>query len=305
MNKKRHKNPIFVFYILVFYVFAQFTWWWYLIFDLNKSLLGSKEFSEKKLWMILGEGGVFFALLIIGVIGVKQAIKRQQKLIKKEENFLLSVSHELKTPIASVQLFLQTLQKRQSTLSDQQKNTIYDQALQEVKRLDGIVSNILFARQIDNDDTHLQKDWVQLDDFIQTKSDVFKATICQSHQLSLDLSPIKAQIDPNALNSILTNLVENAVKYSPKQSQIHIQLKEQGKHFVLSVSDQGKGISTANKSDIFKKFYREENEMTRQTKGTGLGLYIVWNLVRLHKGKIRLKDNQPTGLIFEIEIPKQ
>ncbi len=311
MIKHKLKNPIFIFYLLVFYVFAQFTWWWILIFKLNKSIYSQQEFFSKKIWMIIGEGLVFLILLIIGIIAVNRAFKRQQKLAKEEArlaidqgNFVLSVSHELKTPIASVQLFLQTLQKHKQ-LTKNEVDDIYTKALSEVNRLDTIVNNILQTKQIEKNDYPINKTKVNLKQLIEHKADIYKQLISKNHQISLNLETVIAFIDENAFDSILTNIVENSVKYSEANTQIIISLKNKPNTFILSVTDFGKGVDDENKSKIFNKFFREQNELTRQTKGTGLGLYIVKFLVEKHKGTIALKNNQPQGLVVEIEIPKQ
>jgi signal transduction histidine kinase len=295
----------------VFYVFAQFTWWWYLIFKLNKSLYSKEELLEKKIWMIIGEGLVFLILLIIGIVAVRRAFKRQQKLSKEEArlvidqgNFVLSVSHELKTPIAAVQLFLQTLQKHKK-LTDVEINNIHSNALSEVNRLDTIVNNILLTKQIEKNDYPIHKSKLDLKQFIENKVDIYNQLITKNHHIRLNLELVSANIDVNAFDSILTNVVENAVKYSKVDSEIIIYLKDRGNNFELTVADFGKGIDDENKSKIFNKFFREQNELTRQTKGTGLGLYIVNFLVEKHNGKITLKDNNPTGLVVEIEIPKK
>lgn len=302
MKTSKFKSPIFLFYALVFYVFAQFLWWWYLIFNLNQKIYSVQEFETKKFWMIFGEGLVFFILLVIGIIAVRRAFKKQEELNKKEENFLLSVSHELKTPIASVQLFLQTLQKY-GQLTDDEKNKIYSNALHEVKRLDSIVSNILLARQIEGGGSLLQKESIQLNEFIQTKIDIFKTSIAKNHIIKSDLTEVNTQLDKISFESILTNLIENSVKYSEKGKEINIELSKTNTSFILRVIDQGSGIKDENKEHIFKKFYREENDLTRNTKGTGLGLFIVKHLVNQHNGTIKLEDNKPNGLIVEIIIP--
>jgi signal transduction histidine kinase len=311
MIKHKLKNPIFIFYLLVFYVFAQFTWWWYLIFKLNKSLYSQEEFLEKKIWMIIGEGVVFLILLIVGIIAVRRAFKRQQKLAKEEArlaidqgNFLLSVSHELKTPIAAVQLFLQTLQKHKK-LSEDEISNIHSKALSEVSRLDTIVNNILQTKQIEKNDYPIHKSNLDLKQFIQNKVEIYNQLITKNHHIRLNLDVVFANVDVNAFDSILTNIVENAVKYSKENSEIIITLKDRGNNFELTVADFGKGINNENKSKIFNKFFREQNELTRQTKGTGLGLYIVNFLVEKHNGKITLNDNLPTGLVVKIEIQKK
>jgi len=302
MFKNKLKNPIAIFYVLVFYVFAQFAWWWYLIFKLNHSLVSEKEFYTKKIWMIAGEGLVFFILLIIGIIAVRKVFKRQVYLAKKEENFLLSVSHELKTPIASVQLFIQTLQKHKH-LNEEERSKIYLNTLKEVNRLDSIVSNILLARQIEGGESILQKESTQLDKFIIAKTELLKSTIAKNHIIHLDLEPINTYIDKLSFESILTNLIENAVKYSNKDSLISIKLSTNGKAFKLTILDNGLGINDEEKKHIFKKFYRVQSDLTRHTKGTGLGLFIVKHLVNSHQGTIQLTDNTPKGLIVSINIP--
>jgi two-component system phosphate regulon sensor histidine kinase PhoR len=304
MKSSKFKSPIFLFYALVFYVVAQFLWWWYLIFILNQKIYSIEQFQSNKFWMIFGEGLVFFLLLIIGIIAVRSAFKKQANLNRKEENFLLSVSHELKTPIASVQLFLQTLQKH-TQLTDQEKNKIYSNALYEVNRLDSIVGNILLARQIEGGESTLQKETVQLDTLIKTKLDIFKTTIAKNHKLKINLTDLVVDIDKISFDSILTNLIENSVKYSEKGKEIFIEVIDNKTTFSLKITDQGSGIKAENREHIFKKFYREGNDLTRNTKGTGLGLFIVKHLVDIHQGIIKLSDNKPKGLIVEIEIPKK
>jgi len=302
MKTNKYKSPIFLFYALVFYVFAQFLWWWYLIFNLNQKLYSTQEFQNKKFWMIFGEGLVFFVLLLIGIIAVRRAFKKQEHLNKKEENFLLSVSHELKTPIASVQLFLQTLQKHKQLTNDE-KNKIYNNALHEVKRLDSIVTNILLARQIEGGESILQKEPTLVHEFIQNKIDIFKTTIAKNHNLTCQLDEVNAKIDKMSFDSVLTNIVENSIKYSEQGKNITVELIAKSNNFILRITDHGKGIKNENKAHVFNKFYREENDLTRKTKGTGLGMFIVKHIVNKHKGTIQLKDNQTQGLIVEIEIP--
>lgn len=302
MINVKFKNPITVFYILVFYVIAQFTWWWYLIFKLNHALVPDEEFYSRIIWMISGEGLVFFILLIFGIIAVRNAFKRQVNLAKREENFLLSVSHELKTPIASVQLFLQTLQKYDH-LSEDEKQKIYSNSLKEVNRLDSIVSNILTARQIEGGESILQKENIRIDDFINKRVDLLKSTIAKNHTIQLNLQPTETYIDKLSFESILTNLIENSVKYSSKGTNIKVELLSNDTEFILTITDNGLGIPDEEKKHIFNKFYRVQSDLTRHTKGTGLGLFIIKHLVQSHQGIISLKDNSPTGLIVKITIP--
>lgn len=302
MLRKRLKNPIFLIYLLVIYVTAQFSWWLSLIFSLYNKIYVSPEKLAQKTLMLLGEGSVFFLILIIGVISILRAFKRERELTKVQENFVLSVTHELKTPISSVKLFLQTLKKRE--LTPEKKEEIYDRSLNEINRLDGLVNNILLARSIENNNYFLDKVNVELSAFIREKTSSLQASILKSHTLKLNLAEINLMVDKIAFESILINLLENASKYSPAESQITVTLTQDNQFVLLEVADEGNGITKDKREKVFTKFYREENEMTRQSKGTGLGLYIVKFLVKQHNGIITLKDNKPRGLVASITFKK-
>ena len=304
MTIGKFKSPIYLFYALVFYVFAQFIWWWYLIFQLNQKIYSVQEFSQKKIWMILGEGLVFFILLILGIIAVRKAFKKQENLAKKEENFLLSVSHELKSPLASVQLFLQTLEKHKN-LTEDQKSDIYKKSIKEVNRLDELVSNILFTANIENDNSNIEVVETNVKLLIENRIEILKNTLLVDRMINTELYHITANIDPQTFDSVVTNLIENAVKYSEKNSKIEVKLMDLGTSFKLLVVDEGSGIKDENKAHLFKKFYREQSELTRNTKGTGLGLYIVKYIVGQHKGEININNNQNKGVTVDIKIPKK
>lgn len=302
MLRKRLKNPIFLIYILVVYVTLQFSWWLYLIFSLYNQIYSDTDRLTQKTWMLLGEGSVFFIILLVGVFVILKTFRRERELAKQQENFVLSVTHELKTPIASVKLFLQTLQKRE--LNEEKRKEIYHQSLSEINRLNDLVNNILLTRSIENNNYFLNKSTINLAEFIREKTNTLKHSLLRSHSLTLNLQEVSAEVDKLAFESILVNLIENAAKYSPKETEICIDLREEKGKVFITVKDQGIGISKEKREKAFSKFYREENEMTRKSKGTGLGLYITKFLVEQHNGQVTLKSNQPKGLIVEIQLKK-
>ena len=112
MSGKGLRNPIFLFYLLVFYVILQFVWWIYLIFSLYDQIYTEAEVLKHKAWMIIGEGSVFLLILLGGIWMIRRAFRREMEVNANQQNFLMSVTHELKSPIASVKLFLQTLKSR-------------------------------------------------------------------------------------------------------------------------------------------------------------------------------------------------
>ena len=320
MKKSR---PLLLFYILVAYVLIQFVWWSYLMIEQNNEIYQLKsEINllhhedpqlviekgnelEKKLhakWMMIaGEGIVFLILLIVAFLIVRNTFKKEAELSAQQKNFLLSVTHELKSPIASTKLALETLLHRD--LEKEKQKEILRNAISDTDRLNTLVENILLTARIDNTAFEIHKENVNLSEYIEEGMKQTVQTFNPKQKIVLDIQPnVLFDIDKTIFPSILLNLFENAVKYSPENSIIKIILKEQGNGVILSVADEGAGISEEEKQNIFKKFYRIGNEETRRTKGTGLGLYIVKYLVEKHGGNIFVKNNSPKGTIFEVTL---
>lgn len=321
MSKK--SRPLFWFYLLVTYVLVQFIWWSYLMVDLNNEVVHLKteinllkgetlnevvikgnELNEKlhKRWlMITGEGLVFISLLLLGIYQIRKTFKKEAKLAQQQKNFLLSVTHELKSPIASAKLQLQTLQKHE--LDREKQKEIIANAINDTERLNNLVENILLAAKIDNNIDSLHKEEVNISDYINELMNQAIKSFNYKQKVQLSIEPdIYMKIDKTNFASIVLNLFENAVKYSKEDSVITLGLKKQNNSIVLSIADNGIGIPEEEKKNIFEKFYRVGNEETRSTKGTGLGLYIVNYLVEQHNGTISVKNNVPNGSIFEVRF---
>lgn len=322
MNSTPKKSrPLFWFYILLVYVFLQFSWWTYLMFQLNTEnvrlkteinllkeespeeiILRGNELNEKlhKRWlMISSEGAVFVFLLLLGGYQIRKTLKKETALAQQQKNFLLSVTHELKSPIASTKLQLQTLEKHELDRTTQKE--IISNAISDTERLNNLVENILLAAKIENSVFPLNKEEYNLSEYITEGLNQTIKSFNYKQNVVLNIEPnIQMKIDRTSFPSIILNLLENAVKYSPENSTITIGLKSSNGKTILSVADQGVGISDEEKESIFKKFYRVGNEEVRKTKGTGLGLFIVNYLVEQHNGVITVKDNAPKGTVFEV-----
>lgn len=317
-NKSR---TLFWFYLLVVYIIAQFLWWTYSMVDLNKelSLLKAEvnllkgassdviiqqgnELNSllRKRWiMISSEGAVFLGILLLGVYQIRKTLKREMALGQQQKNFLLSVTHELKSPIASAKLQMQTLLKHE--LDRERQKKILENAIGDTSRLNSLVDNMLLAAKIENGGYITALEQVNVSDFMNQLMSQTVHTFNYSQSINLAIEPlVELAIDKTNFTSIVLNLLENAVKYSPGNTTIYIALKKKGEQVVLSVSDEGVGISDKDKKTIFDKFYRVGNEETRTAKGTGLGLYIVNYFTKQHNGRIVVRDNIPQGTIFEI-----
>ncbi|MES2138798.1 MAG: HAMP domain-containing sensor histidine kinase [Bacteroidota bacterium] len=322
MNTPQKKSrPLFWFYILVGYVILQFVWWSYLMVDLNNEIVHLKteinllkgetleevvlkgnELNQKlhKRWiMISSEGIVFIGVLLLGIFQIRKTFKREAELSQQQQNFLLSVTHELKSPIASTKLQLQTLQKHE--LNREKQKEILANAINDTDRLNNLVENMLLAAKIENNVYLLHKENYNLSEYISEGMNQTIQSFQYQQKVELSIEPnIYMDIDRTNFPSIILNLFENAVKYSPEDSTIVVSLKKQNQKIILSVADQGIGISDKEKGTVFQRFFRSGNEETRKTKGTGLGLYIVDYLVKQHNGTITVKDNIPKGSIFEV-----
>ena len=327
MNSSPKKSrPLFWFYILLFYVFLQFSWWTYSMFQLNSENIRLKteinllkgdtpediiangtalnEKLHKRWLMISSEGAVFVFLLLLGGYQIRKTLKKETALAQQQKNFLLSVTHELKSPIASTKLQLQTLEKHD--LDRVKQKEIISNAISDTERLNNLVENILLAAKIENSVFSLHKEQYNLSEYITEGLNQTIKSFNYKQKVVLSIEPnIQMMIDRTSFPSIILNLLENAVKYSPENSTITIGLKSVNGKTVLSVADEGVGISKEDKTNIFQKFYRVGNEEVRKTKGTGLGLFIVQYLAEQHNGVISVKDNSPKGSVFEVTFSRE
>lgn len=304
MNSKRAGKRVNVlFYLLTGYILLQFFWWAYLLVKLNLELYQNQdpETGNIKVLMIVGEGTVFFIFLLAGIYITQRTIKKEIKLVRQQRNFLLSITHELKTPLAAIKLSMDTLTKRDNLDTDQ-RNLLQNNVRNNTERLSLLIENVLLATQMENGKDILDKSEVNLSDLTRKIASRIGQTWAGA-EINIDIdSEIIALTDIHNYESILTNLIENALKYGGNKP-LTVSLSEEGGESILQISDQGPGIENSLKTRVFEKFYRAENEETRSKKGTGLGLYIVKELVDLNNGSIHIEDNKPSGSKFIVRLP--
>ncbi len=285
------KKPFIIFYALIIYAVSELVWWGYMLMKLQPQRVG----------MILGEGSMFILILVVGAYSLHASINKERKLQEQKRNFLLSVTHELKSPLASIKILLQTIQKR--SLTKEQLLDFVSKSLLDVERLDDMVENMLLASKIDNRSYTFPKNSFNLSVLVDSIVNRLQITKCDCNQQIIDaeIEPkIEITGDKFALTSVVTNLIENAVKYSSPCSAVAVKLFSKDDKVYLEVADQGIGIADNEKTRIFDKFYRVGSEDTRNTKGTGLGLYIVKEVLDKHQASIKVRDNRPAGSVFEV-----
>nr|MBP6314581.1 GHKL domain-containing protein [Chitinophagaceae bacterium] len=311
--------------LLLVYVMAAIVFWGYslnkqgrMIYELEKEKIALLQRSSPKLdyqkelhsiqdkkirrtKQYLGEGSTFLLIILLSASIVYYAYYHQRKLSKLQQNFMLSVTHELKTPIAGIKLNMQTLEKHK--LDEQIQMKLIKSSVNETNRLDDLCNNILLATRLEHSNSFIFSEEVSLQRVMTEVVDEIK-TRYQNVQIQLHFPDGDTLIkgDFTIWKLVLSNLIENARKYSPTDELIVAELRKTGNKTILSVKDHGNGIPDGEKEKIFEKFYRIGNENTRSSKGTGLGLYVVKKIIQLYKYDISVKNNIPKGSIFEVTI---
>ncbi len=285
------RKPITVFYLLLIYALAELVWWGYLLVKLEPNRIG----------MILGEGSVFLIVLVVGAYYVQKLIKNERAFHAQQRNFLLSVTHELKSPLASIKLYLQTILKRD--LEKERREQFIKSSIDDIERLDDLVENMLLASKIENRSYSFPKDMFNISDLVHNMLDRMEINTQGKRIIVRDVEDyIDYYGDRFSLGSMINNLFENAVKYSDEDTKITVQLKKEAEHIIFRVIDEGHGILDIDRDKIFDKFYRAGDEMTRKAKGTGLGLFIVKQVLDNHQASIQIYQNEPKGTCFEIKL---
>lgn len=269
--------------------------------EFNAELANRRHDLDRRTMQYIGEGSTFIIVILIGAFVVYSSFKRRFVLSRQQNNFMLSVTHELKTPIAAIKLNLQTMEKHH--LPDDKKAQLLGRSIKEANRLNELCNNILYASQLEGG---TYKHSGEVFSFSEMAEDAVEEYAAR-HPMRFDddiAAGCYVSGDRAMLLMAINNLLENAVKYTPADTFIRVSLHKEGNEMILQVADNGVGIPDSEKKNIFNKFYRVGNEETRKARGTGLGLYLVAKVVHQNKGKIFVRDNTPSGAIFEIRLPQ-
>jgi signal transduction histidine kinase len=266
----------------------------------KRALYEINDQRRRSTYKYIGEGSIFLLLIIVGAVYIYRSVRRQLQLQQQQQNFVMAVTHELKTPLSVARLNLETLKRYQ--LDEQKQKKLIDISLQETLRLDMLINNILIASQLDGKGYHPEKELLDLSALTMGEVKSFTARY-PDRPVHTAIEPgIELTGDALLLKLLLSNLLENANKYSNKGAAIYVTL-HQKTGVTLQVKDEGTGIADSEKEAVFRKFYRIGNEQTRTTKGTGLGLYICKKIAAVHGATITLADNVPQGSNFSVQFP--
>jgi len=260
------------------------------------------------LWIALTLGTIMFSLILIGLTVYLVLTVKEVRLNQRQANFIDSVTHELKTPIASLKLYLETLQMR--SVDAEQREEFYGVMQRELVRLDHLINQLLEVGRLDAIGQNVEPEDIELEALIRKCS----TTACQHHHCDVDyvisfaMQPAIIHSRPIILEMIFGNLIDNAIKYAGQPPRVHletyIEKKGNAERVIVRISDNGEGIPRELRTKIFRIFYRAGSELERTRKGTGLGLYIARTLVRFLKGSIEVLDPPDgKGSLFQVDLP--
>jgi two-component system, OmpR family, sensor histidine kinase CiaH len=317
LKTKRLAIAITAYWVLLAYIVAMLAWWFIALQTQNRQMAAYRTEAvrpddpgypsklaeirrdqQKETARNIGEGSTFLLSILVGAMFVYREVRRQIKMQQQQQNLMMAVTHELKTPIAVTKLNLETLQKHR--LDEQKQQQLIRAALQETARLDTLANNILIASQLEGGGYIQAKEELDLSELVGQSVDDFKRRFPERKWDSSIEPGLIITGDRLLLQILVSNLTENAIKYTSREGAISIMLKKTVSHIILSVKDEGQGIPDDEKKKVFEKFYRSSNEKTRSKQGTGLGLWLCRKIAHDQRASLKLTDNSPAGSIFTV-----
>ena len=240
-----------------------------------------------------------------GIVYAFRDLTDERKLEAMRQDLVATVSHELRTPLAAIFGAAMTLQRDDVAFEEELKDRLMQIVVDEANRLAEIVDDLLLASELDADSLPAAIEPTDAASLAQSVLDAARAHAPDGTQLELDAPPGLPRVaaDPGQLRQVLTNLVDNAIKYSSPGGRIGVQLVLDTDQLRIAVTDPGPGIPAGERARIFEKFYRLDPHMTQGIGGTGLGLYICRELVRRVGGRIWVESNEGDGSTFFVELP--
>ena len=300
---------------LLAFIAIQFAWIVVVVFWINW-FLGShrklrtiaEKYSPELLqpgidWVILSEGLLLLVVILVGVYVIFIYWQRQLSLNREQKNFVSQITHELKSPVASIQLHLETIRRHQP---DAQKlDSFINTMLADTDRLNNLINKMLTANRLEQSRWRLALRPCDLSHFLNDYLEQWRSTQDDTLELTSDIhTGIHANIEPDSFTMVLRNLLENALLYSDPPVRIHVELYAAHGRCHLLIRDHGRGIEISEQHKVFRLFYRLHRDDSH-VKGSGLGLFIVRALIKRHKGKILLNSQgRGKGCTFHITLPQ-
>jgi len=258
---------------------------------------------RKRIVMMVSEGAFFAFLLFVFMVILWRTFRREVELERQHRNFLSAITHELKSPIAAIRVALETVVSGRA--DEKAAERFISNALADTDRLDRLVQKVLQATRYGSGSTSTQLSQRSLSWVVEGALGVFEPGAAASGAtVTAEIGDdLLAEIDDEAMAIVVSNLLENALKYGGDPAEIRVELRFEGDFVVLDVSDNGHGIAEDEVPLIFDRFYRAGDEMTRTSQGTGLGLYLVQRIMKAHHGTVAVADTGPDGTTMRVTLP--
>lgn len=255
-------------------------------------------------WALLSIGATLLGFVLIGVVMYLTLSIKAINLSQRQSNFIDSVTHELKSPIASLKLYLQTLNRRQ--LGAEELASFYRDMLEDVERLDTLINHLLDVARLERNRKPSEVEEIELGPLIKACGDAALLRYqLPPEALHMEILPCTVRATKVDLELVFRNLLDNAMKYAgtPPKIQVVATMPREDR-VMIRIRDNGRGIDPQERRKIFGRFVRLGSELERDKPGTGLGLYIVRTLIGRLRGKIRVSDNgKEPGSTFELVLP--
>ena len=253
-------------------------------------------------WFDLVQGLLLLSIMLVGVYALFLFWRRQSRLYQQQREFITQVTHELKSPLASIQLHLETIRLRRPP--EDRLDAFVHTMLDDTRRLHSQIDNLLLAARLEQRRRPSDLREIDLSAFVARYLDETRDRLPPGTRLEMAVEPdIRAAVEPDEMGTVLRNLLENAVLYSPGQADIMVRLVREGRFARLSVQDHGLGVARSQLKKIFQRFYRIEQSGDR-IRGTGLGLYIVQTVARNCGGSVAATSDGPgTGCTITLMLP--
>jgi len=281
-------------------------WFTASMFTLKPEVLARvKNKAFHRVVMFVSEGSFFVLLTLFGAFMIYRTLHQSEELKLQQENFIHAVTHEFKIPVASIKLYLETMASQK--IDKEKCLSLVPRMLDDCQRLERLVDNVLEAGRLTRQSHHLKLSPANLSADLAEYLEELHPLIERSHlKLTTDIEPdLCVRADYQAMRRVVSALVDNAIKYSPEtRRELTITGKRSGNRCVLAFADRGVGIEPHERHKIFDRFYRTGMESTRSVKGTGLGLFLVKEIVAEHGGSVEVHSDGPDcGSSFVITLP--
>ncbi|MGB0348321.1 MAG: sensor histidine kinase [Schleiferiaceae bacterium] len=265
-------------------------------------------FLAKRVYLSLLAALLFAAVILIAFFGVQRQGRRQKRLAAVKSDFINNMSHEFKTPLATINLAVDSLMKNGEKMNPERMRSYFEIIKAENKRMNAQMESVLQMSMMDKEELTLDKEWMKLDQLVEEAVDHFRLNV-QDRGGWMDLQMAEGSFDflgdRTQLKSALTNLIDNAIKYSPSAPQISVKLGLNNAHYLVDIKDRGIGMDEETQMQVFDRFFRATKGNIHDVKGHGLGLSFVKEIVEKHRGQITLKSSPGEGTTFTLALPRK